>query len=40
MGAIEAVTQEGRALTPDLGGTATTTEVATAVCEQIGRLAK
>jgi tartrate dehydrogenase/decarboxylase/D-malate dehydrogenase len=40
MGAIEAVTREGRALTPDLGGTATTTEVATAVCEQIGRLAK
>jgi tartrate dehydrogenase/decarboxylase/D-malate dehydrogenase len=40
MGAIEAITREGRTLTPDLGGTATTTEVATAVCEQIGRLAK
>ena len=40
MQAIEAVTLEGRTLTPDLGGSATTAEVATAVCDQIGRLAK
>jgi tartrate dehydrogenase/decarboxylase/D-malate dehydrogenase len=40
MQAIEAVTLEGHTLTPDLGGTATTGEVATAVCDQIGRLAK
>jgi tartrate dehydrogenase/decarboxylase / D-malate dehydrogenase len=38
--AIEAVTREGRVLTPDLGGTATTSEVAGAVCDQISRLAK
>jgi tartrate dehydrogenase/decarboxylase/D-malate dehydrogenase len=40
MQAIEAVTQEGRTLTPDVGGTATTAEVTTAVCDQIKRLAK
>jgi tartrate dehydrogenase/decarboxylase/D-malate dehydrogenase len=40
MQSIEAVTLEGRILTPDLGGSATTAEVATAVCDQIGRLAK
>jgi tartrate dehydrogenase/decarboxylase / D-malate dehydrogenase len=38
--AMEAVTREGRTLTPDLGGSATTSEVAGAVCDQIGRLAK
>jgi tartrate dehydrogenase/decarboxylase/D-malate dehydrogenase len=40
MQAMEAVTREGRTLTPDLGGTATTVEVADAVCQQIRRLAK
>ncbi len=40
MQSIEAVTLEGRILTPDLGGSATTAEVASAVCDQIGRLAK
>ncbi len=40
MQAIEAVTRDGRTLTPDLGGTATTGEVATAVCERIRELAK
>jgi tartrate dehydrogenase/decarboxylase/D-malate dehydrogenase len=40
MQAIEAVTRDGRTLTPDLGGAATTAEVATAVCEQIRLLAK
>ena len=40
MQAMEAVTAEGRTLTPDVGGTATTGEVAGAVCDQISRLAK
>ncbi len=40
MRAIEAVTSEGRVLTPDLGGTATTAEVGAAVCQQVRRLAK
>ena len=40
MQAMEGVTKEGRTLTPDLGGSATTSEVAGAVCDQIGRLAK
>ncbi|MGH2356287.1 MAG: isocitrate/isopropylmalate family dehydrogenase, partial [Chloroflexota bacterium] len=40
MQAVEAVTREGRTLTPDLGGSATTTEVATAVCDHVRRLAK
>jgi tartrate dehydrogenase/decarboxylase/D-malate dehydrogenase len=40
MQAVEAVTQEGRTLTPDLGGTASTDQVATAVCEHIKRLTK
>jgi tartrate dehydrogenase/decarboxylase/D-malate dehydrogenase len=40
MQAIEAVTRDGRTLTPDLGGTATTGEVATAVCERIRELVK
>ena len=35
MSAIEAVTAEGRALTPDLGGTAGTTELTDAVLEKI-----
>jgi tartrate dehydrogenase/decarboxylase / D-malate dehydrogenase len=35
MGAMEAVTAEGRALTPDLGGTATTDQVADAICEKL-----
>jgi tartrate dehydrogenase/decarboxylase/D-malate dehydrogenase len=33
MNAIERVTAEGRALTADLGGSATTAEVTTAVCD-------
>jgi tartrate dehydrogenase/decarboxylase/D-malate dehydrogenase len=40
MQAIEAVTREGRTLTPDVGGTATTSEVGAAVCSQVRRLAK
>jgi tartrate dehydrogenase/decarboxylase/D-malate dehydrogenase len=40
MQAMEAVTQEGRALTPDVGGRATTTECADAVIQQVRRLAK
>ncbi|HEX2036579.1 MAG TPA: tartrate dehydrogenase [Chloroflexota bacterium] len=40
MQAMEAVTSAGEVLTPDLGGTATTPEVATAVCEQLRHLAK
>jgi tartrate dehydrogenase/decarboxylase/D-malate dehydrogenase len=40
MQAMEAVTREGRTLTPDLGGTATTVEVADAVCQQVRRLAR
>ncbi|MHB0857445.1 MAG: tartrate dehydrogenase [Anaerolineae bacterium] len=38
--AIEAVTAEGRTLTPDLGGRATTREVGAAVCAQIERLGR
>ena len=33
--ALESVTAEGRTLTPDLGGTATTWEVGDAVCEKL-----
>ena len=40
MQAMEAVTLEGRTLTPDLGGRATTTEVADAVIQHVRRLAK
>ncbi|MHB1294744.1 MAG: tartrate dehydrogenase [Anaerolineae bacterium] len=40
MRAIEAVTAEGRALTPDLGGHATTREVGAAICAQIERLGR
>lgn len=35
MSAMEAVTAEGRVLTPDLGGRATTEEVGEAVCEKL-----
>jgi tartrate dehydrogenase/decarboxylase/D-malate dehydrogenase len=38
LAAIEAVTAEGRFLTPDLGGTATTPEVGQAICAQIRAL--
>jgi len=40
MRAIEAVTSEGRVLTPDLGGAATTAETGEAVCRQVQRLAQ
>ncbi len=40
MQAIEAVTAEGRTLTPDLGGSATTTQVADAVIHHLRRLTK
>lgn len=40
MQAIEAVAQAGRTLTPDLGGSATTTEVASAVLDEVRRLTK
>jgi tartrate dehydrogenase/decarboxylase/D-malate dehydrogenase len=40
MQAIEAVTHDGRVLTPDLGGTASTTQVGSAVCEQLAHLAR
>jgi tartrate dehydrogenase/decarboxylase/D-malate dehydrogenase len=39
MRAIEAVTSEGRVLTPDLGGAAKTAETGEAVCRQVQRLA-
>jgi len=39
MQAIETVTAEGKTLTPDLGGRATTSEVADAVVDAIRRLA-
>ena len=35
MAALEAVAREGRVLTPDLGGTATTDEVAAAIAEKV-----
>ncbi len=40
MQAIEGVTRDGQTLTPDLGGTSTTGEVAGAVCDHIRRLVK
>jgi tartrate dehydrogenase/decarboxylase / D-malate dehydrogenase len=40
MQAMEAVTREGKVLTPDLGGRATTTECADAVSQQIRALTK
>jgi tartrate dehydrogenase/decarboxylase/D-malate dehydrogenase len=39
LAAIEAVTAEGRVLTPDLGGSATTVQLGEAVCLQVERLA-
>ena len=35
MAAVERVTAEGRVLTPDLGGTATTWEVADEICAKL-----
>ena len=36
--AIEQVLQEGRVLTPDLGGTSTTQELGTAIAEKVQQL--